>query len=64
MIPITVVNLSDEDAKQFVRSQKHRAIVDMLEKVGAFSIRGGSITLHFGINGEIKTIDKHEYFHI
>ena len=65
MIPIlTQVQLSDEDARQFVRFQKHRSLIDLLESVGAFDIKNGNITLHFGMNGEIKTIDRHEYFHV
>ena len=65
MIPLlTTINLTHEDAQQFVRYQKHKALIDLLENVGAFDMKGGSITLHFGISGEIKTIDKHEYFHL
>lgn len=65
MIPVlTTVQLCDEDARQFVRFQKYRALIDLLENVGAFDIKNGNITLHFGMTGEIKTIDRHEYFHV
>jgi hypothetical protein len=61
---LTTINLTDADAQQFVRFQKHKALIDLLENVGAFDIKNGSVTLHFGMSGEVKTIDRHEYFHL
>lgn len=61
---LTQVFLNDDEALAFIQFQKHYALVKLLESIKAFDIRGGSITIHFGTMGEIKTVDKHEYFRV
>ena len=58
----TPIYLSELEAKQFIQFQKHYALIGLLESMDAFALRGGSVTIHFGIMGEIKTIEKHEYY--
>ena len=56
------VFLTDEQAKQFITFQKHALMIGLLDSVGAFNIRGGSITINFDKAGAISSIDKKEHF--
>jgi hypothetical protein len=58
------IKLSEDDARLFIRFQKYHALIQLLESKGAFDIKGGSITLHFGGGGQIKAIDKHQYYQV
>lgn len=62
MITTIPVFLTEDDAKQFVSFQKHRALIGLLESIKAFDVKAGSVTIHFGSEGEIKTVEKHEFF--
>lgn len=59
----TAVFLTDEQAAQFVQFQRHWNMMGLLESVGAFSIRGGSVTINFDTRGKVSSIDKKEHFH-
>ena len=56
--PLIPIFLTDLEAKSFVEFQKHRAIIGLLESIDAFSIRGGSVTIHFDNNGKISSLQK------
>ena len=58
----TAVYLNQTDATLFVAFQKRYAFVQLLESVGAFNIRSGSLTIHFDNIGQIASVDKHEHF--
>lgn len=61
-IETTAVYLTDEEAKQFVVFQKHRALIGILTSIDAFSVVNGSITIHFDDKGRIGAIEKHQEF--
>ena len=56
------VFLTEDEAKQFLKFQKHRNLIGLLESIKAFDIRGGSVTLHFREDGTIRCVDKKEVF--
>jgi len=56
------IELTPYEAESFVRFQKHRALVELLESIGAFDVKGGSISIHFSHLGEIVGVDKHEHY--
>jgi len=58
----TVIELTPIEAESFIIFQKHRALIGLLESMGAFNIRNGSIEIHFSRLGEIVSVDKHEHF--
>ena len=61
---VIAVNLNEHDAELFLKFQKHFALIDMLEQVGAFNIRDGSIRIHFNHQGDIGVIEKQETFRL
>lgn len=60
----TTIYLTNEEADEFVRFQKRRAFMGLLESINAFDIKDGSITIHFNNIGQIKNIEKHETYRI
>ena len=56
-IPVTIVHLSEEDARLFIEFQKHHKLIEILESADALSVKGGSVTLHFTNDGEVGSID-------
>ena len=59
------IQLSPIDAKLFLKFQKHHALIGLLESIGAFDLKDGSIKIHFDHIGQIRAIDKHEsYTHL
>lgn len=62
MINYSTVSLTDDEAKNFATFQKHHVLIELLTSIGAFDIRGGSVTIHFDSLGRIKVIDKNEQF--
>lgn len=56
----TTVYLTQDEVEQFVLFQKRRTFIGLLESMGAFDIKDGSITIHFNHVGQIKTVDKNE----
>ncbi len=61
---MTTLIITDEQAKQFIQFQKHWVFFNMLESMGAFNIKGGSIEVHFSKLGEIVGVDKHEHYRL
>lgn len=61
---LTTVYLSPHDATLFVEFQKRYAMVKLLDSLGVFGIRSGSVTLHFTATGEIGSVDKLQHFRI
>ncbi len=62
MNDLTIVQLSEIEAASFVRFQKHRAFIELLESVGAFDVKSGSVTVHFSALGGIVSVTKEEHF--
>ncbi len=58
------IQLTDNEAKAFVRFQKHRALIEMLEKLGVFDLHNGSCEIHFNSFGAIVGVDKHEFVRV
>lgn len=54
--------MTPEDVKLFVLLQKHYHFINFLEKVNAFDMKDGHITIHFTKYGEIGTFDLVERF--
>lgn len=61
-LPQTTIHLSAAEARQFVEFQKRYTMFMLLDSVGAFNIRSGSITINFDGLGCIGSVEKHEYF--
>lgn len=64
MQQLTKIELTSEDAIMFVNFQKRYAFIKLLESIGSFEIKGGSITIHFDNLGCIGAVDKFEKFKI
>lgn len=62
MIDKTPVYLSNEEALLFIEFQKRYAFMKLLESIGAFQIRSGSVTIHFDALGGIGSVDKQEHY--
>ncbi len=60
--PLTVVELTELEAQQFIRFQKHRTLIELLESIKAFDIRSGSVTINFSKLGEIVSVEKQEHY--
>lgn len=58
----TAVYLTDEECAQFIIFQKHRALIGLMESIGAFNITNGSVRIHFGNMGHIVGVDKQEHY--
>lgn len=59
---LTVIELSPEDAAAFVLFQKRYAFIQLMESLGVFDIRSGSVEIHFDALGKIGSVDKHQHF--
>lgn len=64
METLTTITLTPEDAQLFIQFQKRFAFMKLLDSMGAFDIRSGSLTVHFTNTGEIGSIDKHQHFRL
>lgn len=58
----TPILLTDREAVLFVQFQKHISLIGLLESVGAFDVKSGSVTIHFDAMGQIGSVDKHQHF--
>lgn len=56
--------LAPIDAEAFKLFQKHYVAFKMLDSIGAFNVRAGSITLDFDKDGQVKGIKKEEMFRL
>ncbi len=57
MVDTIPVHLTQEESLLFVQFQKRFAFMKLLESVGAFDIRSGSLTIFFDNIGGIGSID-------
>ena len=64
MTPTITVFMTDEEAKRYVAFQKYYLLAGLLDSIKALDIKGGSVEIHFNHNGEIKSVEKHELFHL
>jgi len=64
MNELTTINLTNDEAIQFVTFQKHRALIGLLEEIKAFELRNGSVTIHFDTYGRIRLVEKNESMRI
>ena len=58
----TVVDLTDQDARDFIEFQKKRKFFELLTHYKVFDIRSGSCTIHFSRLGEVVGIQKVEEY--
>lgn len=56
------IELSEEEAKMFVKFQKHFSFVQLLESIKAFDMRSGSLTINFDGLGQIVSLQKLEHY--
>lgn len=61
---LTIVYLSPEEAVLFVQFQKRFTFMKLLESLGAFDLKSGSIEIHFANTGEIGSIDIHRHIRL
>lgn len=64
MTNLTVVHLTPEEAALFIQFQKRFAFVKVMESIGAFDLKSGSITINFDHLGQIGSIDKQEHLRL
>ena len=62
MIPLIKIELTQIDAEAFRLFQQYYVPFKMLDSIGAFKTKNGSITLDFDSSGQIKGIRKEELF--
>lgn len=62
MSNLTPIYLSPEDTVVFQKFQRHYTLIGLLDSVGAFDIRSGSVTINFDAQGQIGSVDKHVHF--
>ena len=61
---LTIIRLSDAEAGLFMQFQKHYLLVKLLESVGAFDVKGGSVTIHFDATGGVGSVDVQRHFRL
>lgn len=64
MDKLTILQLSEADAKLFIEYQKRYAFVKLLESVGAFDLKSGTLTVNFNNVGEIGSVEVHKHYRI
>ena len=57
---MTIVELTDEDARSLLVWRQHQANFEVLLASGAFDIKNGSAEVHFDHLGRIAAVKKHE----
>lgn len=58
----TEIQLTEEDAKAFIKFQKHYALIMALDDLGAFEVLNGSVEIHFDDHGRVGLINIHRHF--
>lgn len=56
---MTTIELNDKEAAQFLEFRKNQSFWSTLIEQGLFSMRNGSITIHYGPNGQASVETKH-----
>lgn len=64
IIEKTPVYLTDEECQQFIKFQKHRALIGLLDSIGFFTLKSGSIQIHIDSNGKIAGVEKMEHYRV
>lgn len=64
LIEKTPVYLTEEECQQFITFQKHRALIGVLDSVGFFQLKSGSVTIHMDSNGKIAGVEKVNHYRI
>lgn len=59
---LTTIQVTPIDAKMFLSFQKHYALVKLMDSVGGFDIKNGSIKINFDTQGKIKEVVKIENY--
>lgn len=60
---ITRIELTPEDAELFIKFQKRYSFIKLMESVGAFDIKSGSMRVNFDNSGGIGSIEVLKHFH-
>jgi hypothetical protein len=64
MTPTITVFMTDEEAKRYVAFQKYYLLVGLLDSIKTLDVKGGSVEIHFDHAGQIKSLEKHELYHL
>ena len=51
------IDLTDEDAKLFLKFRELQDIFEVLDECGAFDVRNGSTTMHFNADGALCDVE-------
>lgn len=57
-IPRQTIELSDDEARQFIQFQKYFIEFYKLVDSGVFNLKGTQVTLHFDADGKIRMVEK------
>lgn len=58
----TLIELTPADALLFIEFQKRHAFMALLDSLGVFNVRNGSVTIHFDSLGQLSTVEKKEIY--
>lgn len=58
---MTTIELSPADALLFIAFQKRHAFMQLMEDMGVFKLKSGSVEIHFTSMGEVGSIDMHTH---
>lgn len=61
---LTPVYLTDDDCLLFVEFQKRHAFIKLMDSLGVFNIKGGSVEVHFDKFGQILSVDIHNHYRV
>ncbi len=54
---LTTIQLTDDEAKAFIKFQKHYVMVNLLESLNVFEMKNGSVQIHFDHEGKIRWVE-------
>lgn len=54
---MTTIELTDDEAKQFIDFREHQDKFTLLNEAGFFNIKGASGTVHFDDKGNVRKIE-------
>ena len=63
-MPLIPIFLTEEDAFQFKEYQENRDVFELLKQYEILGLRNASCVLHFDMHGKIKSIEKHQFYHL
>lgn len=61
---LTVIELAPADAMLFVEFQKRHAFMALLDSIGAFDIKSGTLTINFNAQGEIGSVEVNKHYRL